>query len=69
MAEQITIGATVRFRPGGKGEQAATVQAITRCPRRGDKFGTKVASISWTDREVAFLALDNGDYCYGYELV
>lgn len=46
----------------------ATVIAIERCPRRGDKYGQPVRELAWRDRETAFITLADG-YCYGYELV
>ena len=64
-----TIRTGVRIRYKRKdSEHTAIVETITRCPRRGDKFGKTVQELAWRDRETAFLLLDQG-FCYGYELL
>jgi hypothetical protein len=64
----IRAGSTVRFVREGV-EQEARVVSIEACPRRGDKFGIPVPQLRWEDRENAYLMLDGGGSCFGFELV
>ena len=63
----IVPGSRVRYQREGQ-EREGTVESISACLRRGDKFGQGVQELAWRDRETAFLLLDTG-YCYGFELV
>lgn len=68
MAEQLRVGMPVRYRRQQE-ERTGIIVGLERCPRVGDKYGTPVRVLDWAEREVAFLDLDTGDSCYGYELL
>lgn len=62
----IQVGDTVTFSRLGR-PATATITAIDRCPRKGDKFGTAVEAIAWADKDYGFFGYDGG-FCYGREI-
>ena len=65
----IKIGSKVRYR-GGFGQhepEVVTIEGIEKV-KDGEKYGRAVCSIPFADREHGVFDLDNGHWCYGYQI-
>ena len=68
--ETIKIGTKVIYRPawGTEPPKAAVVEYIEKCANKREKCGDEVDEISWEDKDYGVYTLDDGHWCYGYQI-
>ena len=66
----IRIGDTVLCRGGWGSEapQPVTITHLEICVVEGDKYGLPVTELPWSKKGCAVVDLDNGHWCYGYQI-
>ena len=68
--DTIKIGTKVIWRNswGKDAPREAVVRKIEKCVDKGSKYGKRVDAISWDDKDYGVYDLDNGHWCYGYQI-
>ena len=68
--ETIKAGTKVEYRPawGSQPPKVATIKRIEKCSRIGEKYGNEVKEISWNNKDYGVYELDDGHWCYGYQI-
>ena len=69
--DYIKIGTEVIYRPAWATEtpKTAKITCIEKCKREGDKYGKNVEQIAWISKNYGVYDLDDGHWCYGYQIV
>lgn len=68
--DTIKVGTKVRYRGCfGMGQpEVVKVERIERSIEKRSKYGKKVASVPFAEREYCIFDLDNGHWCYGEQI-
>lgn len=68
--ETVTVGMTVEYRQRfGRGAcSQAVIETIELCENEYEKDGVAVTSVSAGDLHRCCLCLDDGHWCYGYQI-
>ena len=66
----IKVGDTVLCRGswGSEAPQTVTITHLELCVEAGDKYGVRVAELPWSEKGRAVVDMDNGHWCYGYQI-
>lgn len=70
-AEKIVeVGMTVVYRGcwGAAAPKQVVIESITLCEEEGDKYGESVNCVGASDLKRCTLGLDDGHWCYGYQV-
>ena len=66
----IKVGDTVlcRGRFGRESSLPVTITHLELCVEAGDKYGVPVAELPWSEKGRAVVDMNNGHWCYGYQI-
>ena len=70
MSDNLKVGEVVLCRGGWGSEapQPVTITHLELCVEAGDKYGVRVAELPWSEKGRAVVDMDNGHWCYGYQI-
>ena len=67
----IKVGSKVIYKGawGSDPEKEVEVLRIEKCENEGDKYGTQVDDILWSEKDYGVYDVSDGHWCYGYQIV
>jgi len=67
----IKVGSKVVYKGawGSEPEKEVEVTRIEKCEEEGDKYGTQVDEILWSEKDYGVFDISDGHWCYGYQIV
>jgi hypothetical protein len=67
----IKVGSKVIYKGawGSDQEKEVEVLRIEKCENEGDKYGTQVDDILWSEKDYGVYDVSDGHWCYGYQIV